>query len=93
MEIETMRIKSDPIVGLRESREIGLIVSKQSRMLRLFCYLVDFERAIRRTRTQEGILLEQCKKLLVDGFFREALESRKRDSTPLSHLIHSDYLK
>jgi len=30
---------------------------------------------------------------VVDGLFREALESQKKDNTPLLHLVHSDDLK
>jgi hypothetical protein len=30
---------------------------------------------------------------VVDGLFREALESQQKDKTPLVHLVHSDDLK
>jgi hypothetical protein len=44
-------------------------------------------------RTQEGVLLKHCNNVPVDGVFREAVESQKKDNTPLLQLVHSDDLK
>jgi hypothetical protein len=45
------------------------------------------------TRVRDGILLEHGNNLVVDGPFGEALELRKKNNTPLLHLVHSDDLK
>jgi hypothetical protein len=42
---------------------------------------------------RDNIVLEHRNKLVVDGVFREALESQKKDNTPLLDLAHSDDLK
>jgi hypothetical protein len=42
---------------------------------------------------EESILPEHLNKFVVDGLFREALESQKNDNTPLIHLVHADDLK
>jgi hypothetical protein len=39
-----------------------------------------------------GIFLEHRNKLVVDGIFRAALESRKKDNIPLLHLVHLVHL-
>jgi hypothetical protein len=47
----------------------------------------------RSSRVRDSILLEHRDKLVVDGVFREAPESQKKDNTPLLDLAHSDDLK
>jgi hypothetical protein len=47
----------------------------------------------RHTRVRDGILPEHRNKLVVDGPFREARESQKKNNTSLLHLVHSDGLK
>jgi hypothetical protein len=37
--------------------------------------------------------VEHRNKFVVNGLFREILESQRKDNTPLLHLIHSDDLK